>query len=181
MIKRNISLILLLFLLSLFMSCESSYKEVEKVSVEYNSNNSYAGSINLTLLNGYDSFLLKYDLFTENCSVEAQFEGKDELLVKDIKLTGSEICVSPDADKTVYELDGLWTMSVNIDLGRCIREWKELANKAGGQNLSFFLTTVGKESGVKKDYAFKVSSRNLLRFIESIELVNPDGFSSNFS
>ncbi|UGQ17982.1 hypothetical protein [Borrelia sp. RT1S] len=179
--NRNIFLISLLFVLSLFISCKNSYKESEMVSIEYASNNSYAGSINLDLVNGYDSFTLKYSLFTGYCDLYAQFKEADEFLVKDIKLAGSEVCVSPDANKTAYKRDDLWKISVDIELGHCIKEWKELANKAGGQDLSFSLTTVGKESGVKKDYAFKVSSRNLLRFIESVELVNPDGFSSNFS
>ncbi|AYE36813.1 hypothetical protein DB313_04760 (plasmid) [Borrelia turcica IST7] len=173
-------LLISLFVSSLFISCKSSHKEIEKVVIEYASNSGYAGSVNLNLENDYDSFSLKYDLFAEYSSIEAQFKG-DELLVKDIRFNGSEVCILPDSDMTVYKLDELWAVSVGVDLERCMGGWKEMASKAGEKDLFFSIVAVNKGSGVEKNYSFKVSPKNLISFIESVELVNPDGFSSNVS
>nr|WKT13958.1 hypothetical protein LKV13_04925 [Borrelia sp. BU AG58] len=175
----NIFLILFVFVLGLFVSCKDSHKESESVVVEYASNSNYAGSISLNLLNGHDSFILKYDLFTEYCGIEVRLEGAEELLIKEIKFSEGEICILPDSDKTMYKLDKLWTMNVGVDLGRCIAEWKELSKDK--QDLSFSIVTLKKEGGAEKNYSFRVSSENLLKFIGSVELVNPNGFTTNFS
>ncbi|QMU99778.1 hypothetical protein F0310_05015 (plasmid) [Borrelia sp. A-FGy1] len=174
---ENIFLILL-FVLSLFISCKNSYKESDRVVFEYYSNSSY-GSINLNLINGYNSFSLKYDLYSGHAKIETQFEGENGLLVRDINLAGSSICILSDNDKTVYKLDKLWGASVDIDFANCVGTWKELANNTGEKDLYFFFVTVNKESGLEKNYDFKVSTRNLISFIESVELVNINRFSTN--
>ncbi|WP_445436449.1 hypothetical protein [Candidatus Borreliella tachyglossi] len=170
--------------INLFVSCKALPKQSQEVIIKRHSNSPDLGIIKLNLRNGNDTFSLGFDILSDYCVLHARIVNERELLIKHLRLVEHDICLlvegSMEEDKRdgaliMRDYNGTWEVRVDIDLNHCMQEWKNLAGKAGTQELDFFIIASEAETGIDKNYSFKVSPVNLLAFLNSIELIHPNG------
>ncbi|AHF45617.1 hypothetical protein [Borrelia parkeri] len=165
----------LLFVASLLVFFNASAKESQDFTVSYLSNCDRSLDIELNLVNGGNSFVIDYSSYSDIISIYLNLKSDHSIYLKTIELNGNFIHIDSSFLKgrpmDVSEVDGRRGVNVYFDFNRCKFEWKKLIGTAKGEDLKFCVICIEEESKLEKKYQFRVSAANLIKLIDTLELL----------
>ncbi|AOW96389.1 hypothetical protein [Borrelia miyamotoi] len=188
----------ILFILNLLTLSGVIPKESEEVFINHTSNRAIFFLVNLVLKNDNNSFFVNYSYHGDSMDISVFLQNDYNAEIKDLKLVRGDTKESLNimSNLSMSGEDEKWynrTYYVHL-VSKCRQDSTEfieetdnyrysdlcrqdltkfLRGTANDSNLYFYVTCFEKETNVEREYCFKVSAVNFLKFVDVLNAVDP--------